>query len=68
MSKKLQLQDAEVEFFDETKPVFPFNGCPMFTISKEDDCANFYIEFANNREIDDFIQKLESIKYKEDQH
>lgn len=55
MSKKLQLQDAEVEFFDETKPVFPFNGCPMFTISKDDDCATFYIEFANNREIDDFI-------------
>ena len=50
MSKKLQLQDAEVEFFDEIKPMFPFNGCLMFTISKEDDCAIFYIEFANNRD------------------
>ena len=66
MSKKLQLQDGEVEFFSESKPVFPFKGCPMFAISKEEQCANFYIEFASNKEIDDFIQKLESIKYKED--
>lgn len=68
MRQKLQLHDAEVEFFGETKPVFPFNGSPMFTISKDDDCATFYIEFADNKEIDAFIRKLESIKYKEDQH
>lgn len=61
----LELEDGEIHFHYESKPVFPFNGCPMMSIMKDDECASFYMEFSSNEEIDKVIEALQSIKFKE---